>query len=314
MGTDIACRAGAGASGRSLYSGFRSVLGVAVILACALAAVVHPSFASAAGPSYVALGDSYTITGPPPYDEEVPQCFKSAASYPFLVAKALSLSLNDVACGAAKIASFTTEQYPGVAPQFAALNASTEIVTVSIGGNDAAIPISNPQGTFAMILETCTGLDYSNPLAKDAPCKTAIGGIVSEETSEDAAEIVTALIEIHALAPSAKVFVLGYPKILPNHGTCPASLPWTAGDYKWFNQVQKSLNAILKSGAKSDGATFVNTTPASIGHDLCQPIGVRWIEPLFGNVEPFVVHPNALGQEHDAYDVERAMLNAGVQR
>ena len=35
----------------------------------------------------------------------------------------------------------------------------------------------------------------------------------------------------------------------------------------------------------------------SEGHDACQPIGVRWIEPVLQGTNPVVVHPNALGEQ-----------------
>jgi hypothetical protein len=34
----------------------------------------------------------------------------------------------------------------------------------------------------------------------------------------------------------------------------------------------------------------------SEGHDACQPIGVRWIEPALLGTNPVIVHPNALGE------------------
>ena len=36
----------------------------------------------------------------------------------------------------------------------------------------------------------------------------------------------------------------------------------------------------------------------SEGHDACQPIGTRWIEPVLQGTNPVVVHPNALGERH----------------
>ena len=83
---------------------------------------------------------------------------------------------------------------------------------------------------------------------------------------------------------------------------------------KWFrNSVEKKGNADLKAEAKANGAIFVDTFKASEGHDLCQPVGTRWIEPLFGSLTGVAVHPNALGEQNDAFDVERAMLIHGVR-
>jgi hypothetical protein len=42
-------------------------------------------------------------------------------------------------------------------------------------------------------------------------------------------------------------------------------------------------------------------------------VGTRWIEPLFGSLTGVPVHPNLLGQQHDAQDVELAMRLTGVK-
>ena len=40
----------------------------------------------------------------------------------------------------------------------------------------------------------------------------------------------------------------------------------------------------------------MNMNKVSDGHDACQPIGVRWVEPVLQSLNPVVVHPNALGE------------------
>ena len=57
----------------------------------------------------------------------------------------------------------------------------------------------------------------------------------------------------------------------------------------------------------------MNTFAPSKGHNLCEPVGTRWIEPLFGSLTGVAVHPNATGEENDAFDVELAMLKHGVR-
>ena len=43
-----------------------------------------------------------------------------------------------------------------------------------------------------------------------------------------------------------------------------------------------------------DQSAYVDFAAVSDGHDMCQPGGVRWVEPAFGGNN--VVHPNALGE------------------
>lgn len=80
-----------------------------------------------------------------------------------------------------------------------------------------------------------------------------------------AAEVVREILE---RAPAADVFVLGYPKLLPDQGTCP-DVPFAAGDYTWANQVEKILNRSIRKAARGYGATYVDLYPASEGHDVC---------------------------------------------
>jgi GDSL-like Lipase/Acylhydrolase family len=303
-----AADAGTGPSARrGPTSSRRTALGVLGLLACLLCAVV-PAGASAAGAKYVAMGDSYS-SGPGilPVAEGAPlDCGQSSVNYPHLVASALKLTLTDVSCGGASTEDFTVAQHPDQPPQFDALGESTEIITVGMGGND--------HNLFSTLVQGCSEIDTTNTTSSKTPCKDQLEGLVTKTLEEDKAPAEAALQQLKVLAPHAKVFVVGYPDITPKKGKCMAALPWTEGDLKWFrNTVQKHGNASLKAGAKANGAFYVDTFKASEGHDLCQPVGTRWIEPLFGSLTGVPVHPNAIGEEQDAFDVELAMLKAGVR-
>jgi hypothetical protein len=271
---------------------------------------VSPAVANAAGESYVAMGDSYTAgPGILPYSTTAPPgCGQSQANYPHLVASALGLSLTDVSCGGAATENFEKEQVlgfpPNNPPQFNALSPATEVVTVGMGGNDG--------GLFGTLVQDCTGLDFGQPNV-GAPCKEHLEGFVTAVRAAFQPIEEAAMAEIHVLAPNAKVFVVGYPDITPANGYCPSALPWTTGDMKWFrNEVQIPGNETLKREAQNTGAVYVNTFPNSIGHDLCERPGVRWIEPLFGSLTGVAVHPNAMGEEQDALQVEKVMVQNGV--
>jgi hypothetical protein len=272
---------------------------------------VSPAVANAAGESYVAMGDSYTAgPGILPYTTATAPlgCGQSERNYPHLVASALGLSLTDRSCGGAATDNFENEQVlgfpPNNPPQFNALSASTQVVTVSMGGNDGDL--------FGTLVEDCTGLDFGQPNV-GAPCKEHLEGFVKAVRAFYVPLEEAALAKIHVLAPNAKVFVVGYPDITPAQGYCPSMLPWTTGDMKWFrNDVQIPGNETLKREAQNTGAVYVNTFANSIGHDLCERPGVRWIEPLIGSLTGVAVHPNAMGEEQDALQVEKVMVQNGV--
>ncbi len=278
-----------------------------VMLVLVAAALALPSVANATGLPYVALGDSYTAgPGLTPVSPTAPAvCGQSTANYPHLVASVLGLSLTDVSCSGAKTENLTNEQYPGVTPpQDNALTPATKVVTLGMGGNDGNL--------FGTLVEGCTALDYGQPNV-GAPCQAAYEGFVTSTFAANQAPAEAALREIHALAPKAKVFVVGYPEITPLNGYCPTAIPWTTGDLRWFNlDVQRRGNALLQHEAAANNATYVDTFTLSMGHNACEPVGKRWIEPLFNSLTGVAVHPNALGQKADAVDVGVSLLLHGV--
>jgi hypothetical protein len=279
-----------------------------VALTSVLAVVAWGSLGAAAGAaeiSYVAMGDSYTSApGVLPYVPTAPpECARSEHNYPHLVAAALGLSLTDVSCSGAYTGDFTMAQHPDQPPQFDALSAATEVVSVGMSGND--------HGLFGTLVNGCTEAGTSHPNEK-APCKNQYSAFVKKTFEEDQAPFEAALAQIHVLAPKAKVFVVGYPEITPRHGKCAGFGPWTEGDLKWFRWVTKTGDSHLKKEAKAQKAIFVETFKPSEGHDACAPVGTRWIEPLYGSLTGAAVHPNATGEEHDALDLEAAMAKAGL--
>ncbi|HEX3540455.1 MAG TPA: SGNH/GDSL hydrolase family protein [Acidimicrobiales bacterium] len=274
-------------------------------LVAVVAAAVSPP-AGAAPVSYVALGDSYTAAPLvlPPAPGAPPDCLRSAINYPHLVAAAAGLALQDRSCSSATTANMTTAQYADQPPQFNALSASTGVVTIGIGGNDHDL--------FVSALVSCGVTDVLDLLNIGTPCRNVFGTTFADEARGDGPAVGAALAGIHARAPQAKVFVVGYPDILPQQGNCYPQLPLTTGDVAYLNGVEMTLNAMLQQQAAAHGATFVDTFAASIGHDACKAEGVRWIEPVVPGTDAFPVHPNAKGEAADARAVEAAFQRAGL--
>jgi hypothetical protein len=269
-----------------------------------MALAVAPSVAGAA-PSYVSLGDSY-VSGPfiLPFASGAPlECLQSARNYPPLTAAALGLSLTDVSCSGATTENLTTTaQYADQPPQFHALSSSTKVVSVGIGGND--------KGLFLNTLIVCGAEDLVFPFG--TPCKATYGHKLAEEIAEDAPVVGAALHQIHTISPSAQVFVVGYPDILPQSGNCWPTVPLTTGDVAYLNGVEKELNSMLSSEAAANGDSYVDTYTPSIGHDACKSLSVRYVEPVIPESDAFSVHPNERGMEADASEVEAAMRAKGI--
>lgn len=269
-------------------------------LFAALVLVAPP--AAAGGPvRYVALGDSYSAASGvlPPDLTAPPQCLRSTANYPHVIAAATGAQLTDVTCGGADTGDYLAGQYPGVAPQLDAVTADTQVVTMTIGGNDS--------GVFIDSIIRC-GIAGASTLGTGSPCKDQYGSSFQDTiTTTTYPSLVQVLKAVRAKAPRAEIAILGYPSILPASGGCFAQMPVAVGDVPYLRGVQATLNDAIRRAATVAGVTYVDMTRVSEGHDACQPIGVRWIEPVLLGTNPVVVHPNALGEAQMAAQAMKAL-------
>ncbi|MFD3533309.1 SGNH/GDSL hydrolase family protein [Streptomyces sp. NPDC058664] len=244
---------------------------------------------------YVALGDSFASGAGVP-DQVDADCMRSGRNYPALVNDALSSTAHeDVTCGGATTVHMTSPQNASAPPQLDALSADTDLVTLTIGGNDVG---------FAGIIVRCVTLGAFN--LGGSPCKSSYTWTGTDRLAATvdatAPKIAAAIDGIRQRAPQARILVTGYPAILPDNGT---NCPWVAtiakGDAPWLRDIHKRLNTMIATQAAAHGAVYVDTYTKSIGHDICKPAGTRWMEPLITDAAaPF--HPNAAG--------ERAMADA----
>lgn len=260
-----------------------SVLVLVAVLALALAAPASGSL------RYVALGDSYSAaSGVLPIDLSAPQCLRSTRNYPHVIAGATGAQLKDVTCGAAETSDFFESQYPGTAPQLEAVQQDTQLVTMTIGGNDS--------GVFIDAILSC-GTAGLSTLGQGSPCKDRYGSSFEDTINTTTyPALVNALAAVRAKAPAAQVAILGYPWIMPASGSCFTKMPVAKGDVPYVRGIQATLNDAVRRAAVATGSTYVDLNAVSEGHDACKPIGVRWVEPVLQGTNPVIVHPNALGE------------------
>jgi GDSL-like Lipase/Acylhydrolase family len=263
----------------------------AALLALALLAVSAILAATASAASYVSLGDSYAA-GPFILNPALPLgCLKSDHNYPHLAAPSIG-PLRDPSCSGAKTDDMTNPQSIEIdgpnPPQFNSLEASTEVVSLTIGGNDIG---------FSEIAQSCITL---NPFS--SPCKDKYdpGGHdqIAERIAATAPKVAAVLQGIHARSPSARVFVVNYPAIFPETGNgCWPQMPVSFKDAPYLRAKEQELDAMLATQAAANGATLVDWYAASIGHDACKSSSVRWVEPLVPNNPAAPIHPNLHGME-----------------
>jgi lysophospholipase L1-like esterase len=268
-----------------------AITAVVALLAFALAAQAQ---AATSPLRYVALGDSYSAASGvlPPDPSAPPECARSIRNYPHVIAGATGAQLKDVTCGAAETGDFFESQYPGVAPQLDALSSNTQLVTMTIGGNDSNV--------FIETILAC-GTAGLSTLGQGSPCKDRYGSSFEETIkTKTYPSLVRALEAVHAKAPRARVAILGYPWIMPPSVGCFDKMPVAEGDVPYVHGIQATLNDAVRRAAAATGSTYVNMNVVSEGHDACKPIGVRWIEPVLQGTNPVIVHPNALGESQMA--------------
>ncbi|WP_055567942.1 SGNH/GDSL hydrolase family protein [Streptomyces atriruber] len=252
---------------------------------------------------YVALGDSYSAgSGVLPLDPGAPLlCARTSLNYPHLLAASLGARLTDVTCGGAQTKHFTTSQYPGVAPQFDALKSDTELVTLTIGGND--------NSTFINAILACGSAGIVSG-GKGSPCKDLYGSKFKDQIdSTTYPAIKNSLSQIKAKSPKAKIAILGYPWITPAKAEpgCFVKMPIADGDVPYLRDLQAHLNGAAQQAAAETGTTFVDMAAASDAHDACRPVGQRWIEPVLFGTNFVPVHPNALGEAGMAEQTAKAL-------
>ena len=288
------------ASRRSLRLAVAAVCAACAFFAAGLAQAAHAT----APLRYVALGDSYSAaSGVLPLDLFAPPaCVRSIRNYPHVLANAIGADLTDVTCGAADTSHLFSPQYPGIAPQLDALSENTELVTMTIGGNDS--------GVFINAILQCGSAGLLT-LGQGSPCKDRYG-FSFEDTIRNTTypSLVQALQGVRARAPHATVGILSYPWIMPATGGCFSRMPIAEGDVPYVRGIQATLNDAVQRAAAATGVTYIDLNVVSEGHDACQPLGVRWVEPVLQGTNAVVVHPNALGEYRMAAQAQ-AVLGLG---
>jgi len=249
---------------------FRIVFSAAIVAA----GVAAGTAAHAAGPvNYVALGDSYSSgVGAGNYISSSGSCDRSTSAYPEQWAAANSpASFTSVACSGATTADVLSSQV-------SALSASTTLVSITIGGNDAG---------FSSVMETCV-------LASTSTCLNAVAKAESFVAGQLPALLDETLTTIRADAPNATVVVLGYPDLydLSKSGTC---IGLSTKDRTALNQGAEDLDNALQAAAQANADTFADVRGQFAGHEICD--SGSWLH----SVDIFAIsssyHPTAAGQE-----------------
>ena len=218
------------------------------------------------GPAeYDALGDSYASGyGVPPYSDT---CGRSESAYAVQLDRSRKIALDDfVACAGATTASLVS------GGQLGALDADTDLVTISIGGND----IRWGDAVGACLVGT------------DDQCAAAIAATSAAITNVLPALLDSVYAQVSAGASNAHVIVTGYPRLFsPKYGAYYGA---SVAEQRALNDGADLLNQVIARAAASHDFRFVSVTKRFRNH------GANAARPwILGLTDPARFHPNAPG-------------------
>lgn len=254
---------------------------VAVSASALLLALLALSAPAATEPDrYVALGDSYSSgVGTGSYTLSS-SCRRSTYAYPYLVAREReNTSLEFVACSGATTTSLLSSQAQ-------ALTADTDIVTVTIGGNDIG---------FSSLIAQCTLSACASALdATRATLATFLGPRLD-----------AAYAAIEQAAPDARVVVLGYPRLFSS-ASCLGTTGISSTERTKANQLADALDALTAARAAAAGFSYQSALGPFTGHAVCSRSA--WINGLnlLSTIESY--HPNRNGHALGYAPLVRAVV------
>ncbi len=278
----------------------------------------------------VVLGDSFSSgEGVIPFDPatDIPginECHRSSKAYSQLftlpsssrplaeiaanAATTPGFSLDFLACSGATTADLLTDGRWDEGPQLnhSSLNNDTDLVILSIGGNDAHFePIAKRCG---IPLIDCMNWVGTNPLYT-----------LREEAFEHIRTVVSpALLEAFNTAklraPNATVLALAYPDVIGTKSCWGFLSGLTDDEIKFVRKLGRALNQTIAGAAKSAGIHFVSTIwRRSLGSGACSSSPTRWINGVVLHESVYSLHPNSIGQRAYAREISAYLDSLDVE-
>lgn len=238
-------------------------------LACAASALSAAPGVAAAADRYVALGDSYSSGVGAQNPNLSLSCMRSTDAYPPLVAaQRPNTQLVFPACGGAKTDDVLSSQVNS-------LTTDTKLVSITIGGNDIG---------FADLIVSCT---FGN-------CSSQLDAARTRVQTELPPKLDRTYAAIRARSPSARVAVLGYPRLYRSDlfGGCLNATLITYTERQKANALADTLRDVIRARATAAGFTFKDAIPQFAGHEVCTST------PYVNGIAPTVVdsyHPTKAG-------------------
>ena len=247
---------------------------------------------------YLALGDSYTAgEGLPPFDMSTPACHRSEMAFPRLVRVGTTVATSRACSGATTAHVLEREQHPGVGRQVDGVSADTDLVSITVGGNDLGFATVMSECVFGRL--PCSRLDDR--------VEAVLGGLGTR--------LEAVYRDVTARAPGARLVVVGYPQLIADPdrvevdacatlvGPFSGGLRIDAGEVRWLREKGDRLAAVVRAAATAVGGAYVDSAAAFAGHEACSPD--PWVEGVAVPQVALSFHPNATGHAELARLVSR---------
>jgi hypothetical protein len=241
---------------------------------------------------YVAMGDSYAsglgTRAPLDYGNF---CFQSPEAYSALLAAAEKpATYTSVACASAVANDIdtATQTFFGffaiqAGTQLQALRPETNLVTLSVGGNDLS---------FAQILSACAFNEFF-----DNPSGACVQAIQAAATQASSAEFRVRMVQLYGeiksrVAADARILVIGYPHLFTTGNTRLVSDSSRAR----MNAAVDVADEAIRAAAAEAGVTFVDIRPGFEGHGAIRGGSPNaWINDIDPLQLVNIMHPTATG-------------------
>lgn len=227
---------------------------------------------------YVAIGDSFAA-GMGAGDEQG-RCVSSPNAYPDVFASAAGIDLiANTSCSGATTADLLKRQ-------LIALDDRTDLVTVSVGGNDL--------GVAALAADCSAG--------KAVACRTELSSALSllNVLPERLASVYTAIAQA---APNARIVVTGYATVYDASDPSASDFGIAAA----INAATVGLNEVIKSAVDEQRSKEVPITFVGVDFD---GHGIGTAHPWVNTTGYTAFHPNAAGYKEYAHELERLLGTA----
>ena len=240
--------------------------------------------------TYVAMGSSYAAG--PGVGERAPgsfwPCWRSDSNYARLFARAQGLSLNDVTCSGATTSNLLYGGQLLQPAQVDAVGSKTELVTITIGGNDVFY-------TGNLTALSCEHQPEAVPpvLRLFGACRSKTAAQVDAGFNGLGERLHSIVIAIHERAPRARVVFVDYATALPATGTC-SRLGVSVEEADVLRATANRLRAKTEKVAAETGSALVRSSALTAAHNVCA--NDPWVSGLdfprkLGAFGPVPFHP-----------------------